>query len=74
MTSSPNPAASLPADTAIPFAHLISRLDCFEQKVDVWLAKRRQHTYAPLPAADSSETPVEPLDAGLQRTLARGVA
>jgi hypothetical protein len=40
----------------------------------VWLAKRRAHTYAPLPAVDTSGIPVEALNVGLMRILSRGLA
>jgi hypothetical protein len=75
MTTAPDPACRLPANQAIPFAHLLSRLDHLEARIDVWLAKRRTVTVLPANAiADTSEYPVEPLDAGLIRTLARRVS
>lgn len=57
----------------LPFANLlVQRGGRLERRMDVWLTKRRQYTYLPIPA-DTSETPVEALDVGMLRTLARGV-
>jgi hypothetical protein len=61
--------------TPIPFANLLvaSRTDHRERKLAMWLTKRQQYTLS-IPVVDSSETPVESLDVGVLRTLARGVA
>jgi hypothetical protein len=71
-TTAPNPADCLPADVSIPFASLVTRIERIEQKLDVWLTKRRAVTLRPIEEAeDTTEFPTEPLDAGVTRTLAR---